>query len=213
MTVSEYQNVRHPARTYVQWALFYVAIIIAILAGLYWLGTTLRAYTIPEGTVELDIPYSKYLVGETITFSVKNNFTSSVTILNDCPEEPLAVYRKESGAWKRIHTEASIVCSESMRTIVLKPGETRTGSFAHWKKLFTTPGNYRVALFVEYFDTVSYQDFEVIKKPVVKKVTTPAPVTVTPAPAAPAPVVTTPTQSHEQEHEDEDEHESPFEDD
>ena len=99
----EFSFVRHPRGTYVAWAAFYVVLFVVLTTAFLLVAGRIRTYFMPTGSVQLSIPYKTYLVGEPITFTLKNNYNSSVYVSNSCPEEPLAVYRKESSGWVRMH--------------------------------------------------------------------------------------------------------------
>lgn len=186
MIRSESEHIKDPKRTYIRWGLFYIVVILAAAFFLIQIANGMRTYNAPSGTVQLRIPYDKYLEGETITFAVTNNYNSSISVANNCPEEPLAVYKLVGNTWKRIHDKAKAKdCKAKSRFIEIPAGETVRSNFGAWPNLFDEPGKYRVAVFIEYFNSVSYQDFEVIKKPkIVKKKTTtsqhPAPSVVVP---------------------------------
>jgi hypothetical protein len=146
----------------------YVAVLGAVIGVLFILGSRVRTHTLPSGSISLQIPYSKYLVGEAVSFTVKNNFNSAIYIANNCPAEPLAVYKLENQKWVRIHDTADIhECHTEDRQIRIPAGGSSSGSFAGWRNLFNTPGKYRLVVFVEYYNTLPYQDLEVIAKPAV----------------------------------------------
>ncbi len=165
----------------IAWLLFWIVSLGILAYGIYLIIGNIQMRSLPAGQIRLSVPYSKYLVGETVTFTIKNNFNSAIYLTNDCPAEPLYVYRQENGAWVRIHdTAAASDCPTESRQIEVAANGSVSGSFAPWHNLFNTPGKYRVVAYVEYYDALPYQDFEVVAKYV-------------PAPKpAPAPVVTKP---------------------
>lgn len=156
----------HPKTTYLKWGVIYV-LIFSVLAGIFMLIVgRIHTYSIPVGSFQLTVPYAKYQVGDTVTFTLKNNFNSTVYVTDDCPSEPLAVYRFDNSTWVRVHDDVSLInCETKDRQIAIAAGGERTGSFADWKNLFTTPGKYRVVAYVDYFDAMPYQDFEVVAAP------------------------------------------------
>lgn len=65
--------------------------------------------------------------------------------------------------WVRQNDEASLKeCPTKQRQVTIKAGETTTGTFAPWHNLFKKPGKYRIVAFVEYYNSLPYQDIEVI---------------------------------------------------
>jgi len=163
-------------RSRVYWAITYIVIIAAVLFGLYQVAASMQTHTLPAGEIQLSVPYSKYLVGEPITFSIKNNYNSTIYILNDCPNEPLNVYRLVGTVWTRVHDTAAVSeCPTQDRMIEVGANGSVDGSFAPWHNLFITPGKYRVVAYVEYYNALPYQEFEVVDKPAAKAPTqTPA---------------------------------------
>lgn len=166
MIRSEQFHSQHPYRAYIGWALFYTAMLLSAVFLFLTFANSLHSYDAPVGGVKLKIPYSKYLVGETVTFSVTNNYNATINIVNNCPKEPLAVYRQVNDDWNRVHATSKVSsCSEKLRTITIEPGKTVSGSYKNWPALFKRPGKYRVAVFIEYFGSVAYQDLTIVKKP------------------------------------------------
>lgn len=162
----ELDYTRNHKITYIKWGAVYL-LLFAFLAAIFLLvANRIHTYSIPKGSFELTVPYAKYVVGDTVTFTLKNNFNSPAYVANECPREPLAVYKLENETWVRVHDEApSDSCELKDRQILIPAGGQQAGSFAAWKNLFASPGKYRIVAYVEYFDAMPYQDFEVIAKP------------------------------------------------
>lgn len=159
------------------WIGVYASLLLAISVMGIYTANRVHSYKIPIGAVSLEVPYNKYLVGESIGFTVKNNFNSSIFITNHCPDEPLAVYRQEAGKWTRLHSKSKTKsCDDSASKVEVKPGSSRSANFDDWPDLFSKPGIYRVVVYIGYFNQMPYQDFEIIAKPEI-----PAPITPTPA--------------------------------
>ena len=154
---------RHPYGFKILWILIYIIILSAVTYLSVLAATGIKTRILPSGSVQLSLPYSKYVVGESISFSIKNNFNSSIYVINNCPTEPLAVYYKQNDKWVRQHEKASEEdCSDGQRQVSVKPGDTVNGNFNDWPNLFLQPGQYRIVAFVEYYNSLPYQDIEVI---------------------------------------------------
>lgn len=148
------------------WGVLYVVILVAFSLAVFLVTDRMQTHIIPNGQIELNVPYSKYLQGETVSFSIKNNFDSSVYVINGCPGEPLAVYKRVNSKWIRIHDQASESdCPEEQRKVSVAAGTTVNGNFKPWHNLFSEPGNYRIVAYVENYNALPYQDFEVVAKP------------------------------------------------
>jgi hypothetical protein len=145
----------------------FVSIMVAISLGWFWHeADSIRTHTLPVGNIQVSLPYSKYLINEPISFTVKNNYNSPVYFANDCPQEPLSVYRLTGSSWIRIHDTARFgACPQEDRRIVVPAYGQVQGNFAAWPKLFNQPGHYRIVAYVEYYATLPYQDFDVVTPP------------------------------------------------
>jgi hypothetical protein len=168
----ELLTARGSLRAHIYWGIFYVILVALIVTGLYIAGNRIRTHVLPVGQVQLSIPYSTYVVGEVVTFTIKNNFNSPIYLANECPGEPLNVYRQENNQWVRVHdTASSVDCPSEQRQIVVPPSGAVNGNFSPWHNLFATPGKYRIVAYVEYYNALPYQDLTIIAqppKPVVK---------------------------------------------
>lgn len=148
-------------------------LLIIILLILFIVGSRIHTKIIPAGNVTLETEYSKYLLGEEIKFTIKNNFNSTIYLENNCPTEPLDVFKYQDTKWVRIHDLANTKdCTKDDRNIKIPANEIRIASFAKWPKLFSTPGLYRIVANVGYYNQLPYHDFKVIAKPEIPLVNT-----------------------------------------
>lgn len=165
MSSGELQYARDPHRSHIKWAIFWLVVIIACCVSFYQVAAHIRTHSEPVGKMELIVPYTKYLIGEDVSFTLKNGYNGTVYVTNNCPTEPLLVYKLTDGKWVRIHDEANeSECSTQDREIAVPPNGEVSGSFAKWKNLFSTVGKYRVVAFVQYYNSLPYADFEIIEK-------------------------------------------------
>lgn len=143
-----------------------LGVLITIITILFVAGTRITTKTLPEGNITVTTPYQTYLLGEEITFTVHNNFNSSIVLKNNCPTEPLDVYRYENDKWVRIHDTAdSKACMSNQRMVTIPANGQRDASFASWPRLFDKPGKYRIVAYVDYYEQLPFADFEIIEKP------------------------------------------------
>ena len=170
----ELKYIKNPRRQRIVWSAVYIIIGLVTLFGLYKAASRIKTHSLPVGQIQLSIPFSKYLNGEVITFTIKNNFNSPIYITNECPAEPLNVYQQEGGKWVRIHDTASLKdCSKEARQVLVPANGSVSGNFAPWHHLFNKPGKYRVVVSIEFYDSLPYQDFEIINAPAKKAVAKP----------------------------------------
>lgn len=160
---NELNNVHHPSRLRFFWIAIYCLVIVSIVFVVVIVADQIKTHILPTGQVKLTVPYSKYLVGETVSYTLKNNYNSSVYIINNCPSEPLAVYRLEKDKWIRQHDQASkSECAGENRQVSIAAGDSISGNFAPWHHLFSQPGKYRLVAVVEHYNSLPYQEFEVV---------------------------------------------------
>jgi hypothetical protein len=150
-------------RRIILWVLFYSSI-----AGVVVFAVVLTNYYLNErtgdmkGQVNLSLPKLKYETGEEILFSVVNDSSNKIIIDNDCPEEPLMVYRWEDSRWLRIHKFISEdACPNQNRLITVEPHKSLTGSYGNWQTLFDKAGIYRIAVVVNGYSGLAYEDIEI----------------------------------------------------
>ena len=145
-----------------------VVILAVIIAILFIAGTKITTKTVPKGNISVTTPYQTYLLVEEISFTIHNNFNSSIVIKNNCPTEPLDVYRYENDKWVRVHDTADEkACMSNQRTVTIPANGQRDASFAPWPRLFDKPGKYRIVAYVDYYEQLPFADFEIIEKPTV----------------------------------------------
>jgi|GEM_PF-1504027 len=161
---NELYHLKHPLKLSIYWIAVYLMLIIILSNGVGIATSLTRTHGLPFGKIKLTIPYSKYIVGEKVNFTIINNDNSSIYVLNNCPFEPLAVYRLINSVWVRQHDQASTgSCSSEHRQVSVAPAGRVSGDFSAWRNLFSKPGKYRIVAFVEYYNALPYQDIEIIK--------------------------------------------------
>ena len=166
------------------WAVILSLLVVLGAAWLFRAAANIRTHTLPVGNIALNVPYSKYLINEPITFTVKNNYNSPIYLSNECPKEPLNVYRLVGGVWVRLHDTAAVKdCPNEDRQILVPANSSVNGNFASWHNLFNQPGRYRVVAYVEYYSALPYQEFDVIAPAALFQAAI-APAALTPAAAA-----------------------------
>lgn len=197
MSNQELRYVQHPWYSRIEWSIFYAIIIVGALSVVYMLADKIRTHSLPSGQVQLSTPYTTYLLGEPITFTVKNNFNSPIYALNHCPDEPLGVYRRDGTQWVRLHAQSSSPCTDEERRVDIPAFSSQTASLAPWQSLFDSPGKYRLVVFIEYYNSLPYQDIQIIAKPKPIEHTTQSNITQSPS----QPAQSSPAQQQRTEHE------------
>ena len=178
--MAEHVVVRHRNhhKRFFGWLLLYIAIILLFLAYVYRQGSKINTLQLPSGEIQLTTSKSKYTVGDTVSFTIKNTFSSPVYMVDKCPQELLHVYQFKNSAWVRLHDNAkSSTCPVDKKAVAIDAGKSITENYANWPQLFNSPGIYRIAAFADNYPTIAYADFLVVAKPL-KPLPAPAPLVI-----------------------------------
>jgi hypothetical protein len=208
------------------WILFYLVLFGGVFAYVNSWYRNHNENQLPSGHIELEMSKTAYQVGETVEFTVRNHFPTTVYVTNHCPQEPLSVYRWEEEKWVELHDIAQggeSTCTSQERNVAIPTENSRTYNFSNWPNLFKEPGVYRIALVVDHYTEIPFQDFvilkpadvvEVMEEPVYRQVPTPTTAVVPIVAPVVVPEVVEEEYEEEDEYEDEeeDEHEDEDED-
>lgn len=176
MRVSELIHVENPWHSRLRWLAVFIVLFVGIVVASFGALDRIRTYSLPTGGIQLNTQYTQYLVGEPVSFTIKNGFNSPISIVTSCPSEPISVYRSVGKQWVRIHdTTAAINCSVMPETLQIPAAGSSTMSLADWPQLFSTAGTYRIALQVQYSNALPYVDFAVMSAPAPYVATAPNP--------------------------------------
>lgn len=111
---------------------------------------------ISSGNVILQTLEENYPASKTVSLQIKNYSDKTIEIPNQCPKNPLKVYRYENNQWIEKTSKAEIECPPDKDT-VLAPGKTMLVSYDYWNyNLFSEMGRYRIEL-----DGISSNEFTV----------------------------------------------------
>ena len=147
------------------WIALYIAVFGIFLAVIFMQSSRVNTLEFSAGQIDLTVSSTKYKVGQTVAFSISNLLTTPITLLENCPTEPLHVYQWESSQWVIIHSQSTTVnCSGQPGRILIKPNATYKGDYSNWSQLFAKPGIYRLVAFADNYTSLPYVDFEVVAK-------------------------------------------------
>ncbi len=176
MTRAPAQNQTHSRlRNYVPWVATYLFIIGAATAFGVSTYEKYNTHQLPSGHIELVIDKTAYQLGEPIAFTVINHFPVPVFVLNQCPEEPLSVYRWENNTWTQLHATAKNdgECRTEERKVSIPSDGSRGYNFDDWPDLFSVPGVYRISAHINHYPDTPFQDFAVLAPAEIIKVVDP----------------------------------------
>ncbi len=186
---------------YVPWMLVYLVLVGG--GAVTSAAITYEKYDVhrlPTGHITLSLDNTHYELGERITFTIENHFPVPVFVTNQCPNEPLNVYRWEENHWVQLHASApsDAECYGEDRNVAIPEEGSRSYHFDDWSAMFERPGVYRIAAVLAHYQDVPFQDFVIMEEQKVVVVeehvpakTKPTPVVSVPA-AVPVPVIPPP---------------------
>ncbi len=145
------------------WIILYSVIVLIFISFISNKVSQINTKVIPSGLITLSLPKSQYSLGEGIQLTVTNKLTNTINLNNQCPQEPLNVYRWENNIWSSLHTTVdSAQCQGLPQIISIKPNTTYSIDYSKWNNLFTTPGIYRIAALANNYKSLAYVDFNII---------------------------------------------------
>lgn len=140
--------------------------VVIVLAGVVGYQTVhgTSAQSLPSNKVQLQMSKQSYKVGEVVRYTIVNGLTNAILVANNCPNEPLMVFRQQQGTWVRIHDTAtnSDKCLSEPRSYAIVPNAQVSSTYLFWPKLFNTPGRYQIVAPVEGYANGPSAEFEVV---------------------------------------------------
>lgn len=163
------QELRSPRMTrnhHLLWILLYVVLIAAIAVFLLHEYREHSQNQLPSGHIELKVSKKRYQPKEIVSFSVTNYFPTAIYVENDCPSEPLHVYKWENNTWIQIRDEAKeklSSCYKQGRRVAVAANSSVTYNYKDWPELFAKPGVYRLVMKIDHYNELPFQDFVVLE--------------------------------------------------
>ncbi len=153
------------------WVFLYLVLIASFAATVYWQAKRVNTLEFANGIIQLTTSKTKYTVGDTISYTLKNGLDQPITLANNCPQEPLYVYAWTNNSWVRIHDiAAASKCAGEPKQQTIPAGGTYSQNFNDWPNLFNKPGIYRLVSLASNYTALPYTDFQVVAKPVPPKI-------------------------------------------
>lgn len=142
--------------------------IVAVMAGVVGYNTIHSSSAAPLATsqVQLLMSQNTYYIGEIPRFTIVNGSSQTVTVANNCPNEPLTVFRQEGQSWIQLHQTFAndSKCVNEPRAYAIVPKAQVSASYAFWPELFATPGHYKVVAPLAGHDAGPQAEFDVVAK-------------------------------------------------
>lgn len=119
---------------------------------------------IPSNYLSVGVEQPEYQVGQVVTATITNDSSIDLYVNNNCPGEPLAVYRREGKKWVRVHATASVAhCQGQPSDYKIPANTTISVDYRYWPQLFAQPGRYRIELPAEFARQTPMVDLSVVK--------------------------------------------------
>ncbi|MBD3330653.1 membrane protein insertase YidC [Candidatus Peregrinibacteria bacterium] len=98
------------------------------------------------GNLLLTTTKDEYGVSKTVTIEIENLTGEEVVIPNECPSEPLNVYRYENNKWTQKTSSPPLNCPDTS-DITLAHGDSTRITYENWNyALFSDKGRYKIEL-------------------------------------------------------------------
>jgi len=141
-------------------------LLVAALVGVvgYQLLSYSQAEPLPASGLVLTVEKFQYKPGETVRFTLRSNLDQTVYITNNCPDQPLEVYRNENGQWQQLHSATDAAkCQGEPRSYPVAPHAEVSATYRYWPDLFTQPGHYRLQAPIEQYQDKPTVEFDVLQ--------------------------------------------------
>lgn len=124
------------------------------------------------GNIILSTTKTEYSRYQTVTLQIRNNSPEDITIPNDCPAEPLNVYRYEGAEWVKRSVSPELSCEETA-DIVIQPGKEVLIPYDNWNyALFSDMGRFRIEFPItidEEEKIYTSNEFRVVKEGLIRQ--------------------------------------------
>lgn len=161
-------RVRNKRKRLVGWVVLYLLLTLSFVFAVYWHAKHVNTLNFASGEMQLTTSKTKYTVGDTISYTLKNVLNQPITFINTCPNEPLYVYSwTNNSSWVRIHdVSVASACVGEPKQRTIAAGKSYTQNFTKWPNLFNKPGLYRIVGLATNYTALPFTDFEVVAKPI-----------------------------------------------
>lgn len=125
------------------------------------------------GNVVMTTTRTEYSRHQTVTVHVRNNTSEAIKIPDECPAEPMNVYRYEDADWVQRSVSPDLDCKETA-DIIINPGQEVSIPYDNWNyALFSDMGRFRIELPVEIDDeerVYSSNEFRIVKEGIFRQI-------------------------------------------
>ncbi|MFC1810185.1 YidC/Oxa1 family membrane protein insertase [Patescibacteria group bacterium] len=128
-------------KQFILFGIFFIALLL-IFRGCS--GNTDLEANLAGNDIGIAVLNSEYNQGDLVSLKLKNNTSGAVEIENDCPREPLDVFRYQNGEWVQLESSPKITCNTT-DPFVIQPQEELNLDYKSWNySLFHEIGRYKI---------------------------------------------------------------------
>lgn len=97
---------------------------------------------------------ASYAAGQVVGVTIANTTSKTVYLSNNCPEQPLFVYRQTAAGWIGIHAATDPgKCAGEPLEYTIPAGRSVPVDYSYWPGLFSKPGTYRLVANLESYSS------------------------------------------------------------
>ena len=154
---------RFRPRRKAMWVAFFVTLLLIVVAA-FEIGRLTMTDSLDDVAVIVEVNRDTYQVNEVPRFTIINTTSRTLHVPNNCPDEPLNVFRSEGGKWLQVHDQADSAakCQYEPRSYVIAPKARVSASYLFWPRLFSKPGRYRIEVPIEGVTDRPRVEFDVV---------------------------------------------------
>jgi YidC/Oxa1 family membrane protein insertase len=133
-------------RQFILFGIFFVALLL-IFRGCS--GNTSLDASLANNDLGIAVLNSEYKMDDLVTVQLKNNTNQTIEIANDCPSEPLDVFKYQNGEWIQLNISPKVNCI-STDPYLIQPGEDLKLDYKSYNHaLFGDIGRYKIGMSAE----------------------------------------------------------------
>jgi len=127
--------------------LFLIVFAVILLINSYFVNKQQQEAPEFKPSFEFTSIKEEYHPGDKVLLTLSNHTKETVSFTNDCPKEPLDIYRKAGAEWQKLESEThenGLLSCEEGEVIGLPAGQSYVFNYAPWnEELFTTAAKYK----------------------------------------------------------------------
>ncbi len=133
-------------RQFLLFGIFFIALLF-IFRGCS--GNTSLDASLANNNLGIAVLNSEYKMDDLVTVQLKNNTNQPIEIHNDCPGEPLDVFKYLNGEWTQLEVSPKVDCVSTDPYVIQPDGELKLDYQSYNHALFGDIGRYKISVTTE----------------------------------------------------------------